>query len=339
MLNGKSILITGGAGFFGRYFIEKVFRDYPNVNRIVVFSRDPAKHEELRMLFPRKQYPQLRFFIGDVRDYERLLSACESIDIIIHAATLASLDASEYNPEECIKTNIGGAENLIKAALACGVKDVVALSSDKSCAPINLYGATQLVSDKLFVAANNMRGKKNIRFSVVRYGSVWGTKGSVAKIFLKKRQLGGRFLPVTDIRMTRFIITVNRVIESVLYTIEHHIGGEIFVPKGTSYRLTDLATVIAPDMELQEVGARPGEKIHEELISEAESFNTIETENYFIIIPSISFTGNRTREDFLRHHGASAVEPGFRFRSNENCMFETQRSLQEKIRQLDNLNL
>lgn len=336
MLNGKSILITGGAGFFGRYFIEQVFRDFPNVKRIVVFSRDASKHEDIRTLFPGKQYPQLRFFIGDVRDYDRLLLACESIDIIIHAATLASLEATEYNPEECIKTNIGGAENVIKAALNCGVKDVVALSSDKACSPISLYGATQLVSDKLFVAANNMRGKKDIRFSVVRYGSVLGMKGSAAYKFFKKKEIGGRYLPITDARMTRFIITMQQVIESVLYAVSHHIGGEIFVPKTTSYSITDLATVIAPEMEQQEMGIRPGEKIHEELISEAESFNTIDAGRHYIIIPSLSFTGNRYRENFLSHYGAVEVPSGFTYRSNENCHMETIESLRDKFKQLVN---
>ncbi len=336
MLNGKSILITGGAGFFGRYFIEQVFRDFPNVKRIVVFSRDASKHEDMRAFFPGKQYPQLRFFIGDVRDYDRLLLACESIDIIIHAATLASLEASEYNPEECIKTNIGGAENVIKAALNCGVKDVVALSSDKACSPISLYGATQLVSDKLFVAANNMKGKKDIRFSVVRYGSVLGMKSSVAYKFFKKKEIGGRYLPITDVRMTRFIITMQQVIESVLYAVSHHIGGEIFVPKTTSYSITDLATVIAPEMEQQEMGIRSGEKIHEELISEAESFNTIDAGKHYIIIPSLSFTGNRYRENFLSHYGAVEVPSGFTYRSNGNCHMETIESLRDKFKQLVN---
>jgi len=333
MLNGKSILITGGSGFFGKSFIEKVFRDYPNVRRIVVFSRDNEKHEELRIQFPKKQYPQLRFFIGDVRDYERLLQACESINIIIHAATLASLDATEYNPEECIKTNIGGAENVIKAALHSGVNDVISLSSDKACAPMSLYGATQLVSDKLFVAANNMIGNKNIRFSVIRYGSVLGMKGSVAYKFLKKKEIGGRYLPITDKKMTRFIITIQQVIESVLYAFSNHLGGEIFIPKSTSYRITDLATVIAPEMEQQEIGIRSGEKIHEELISEAESINTIDIGNQYVIIPSVFFTGNRDRVDYISHYGAHAVTPGFRYSSNENCRLETMDSLREKIKQ------
>lgn len=333
MLNGKSILITGGSGFFGKAFIEKVFRDFPNVGRIVVFSRDNDKHEELRSLFPKKQYPQLRFFIGDVRDYERLLQAFEGINIVIHAATLASLEATEYNPEECIKTNIGGAQNVIKAALNSGVQDVISLSSDKACAPLSLYGATQLVSDKLFVAANNTIGKKNIRFSVVRYGSVLGAKESVVLKFLKKKKIGGRSLPITDKRMTRFIITIQNVIEGVLFAIKNQIGGEIFIPKSASYRVTDLATAIAPELEQHEVGIRPGEKINEELISEAESINTIDADNYYIIIPSVSFTGNRTQEEYISHYGAEPVSDGFTYQSNINNDFETIESLREKIKQ------
>lgn len=333
MLNGKSILITGGSGFFGRFFIEKIFRDYPNVGRIVVFSRDNDKHEELRALFPKKQYPQLRFFIGDVRDYDRLLQACESINIIIHAATLASLEATEYNPEECIKTNIGGAQNVIKAALNTGVKEVIALSSDKACAPVSLYGATQLVSDKLFVAANNTIGKRDIRFSVVRYGSVFGQKDSVIYKFLKRKEISSGYLPITDKRMTRFIITIQQVIESVLFALENHKGGEIFIPKSASYRITDLAHAVSSDTELKEIGVRPGEKIHEELISEAESINTIDTDNHYIIIPSISFTGKRDREEYLIHYGAKPVNTGFIYRSNDNYNFETVETLNDKIKQ------
>ena len=279
MFNNKSILITGGSGLFGRCFVETILRDYPNVKRIVIFSRDIQKHEEIHALYPVKQFSQLRFFIGDVRDRERLTRACEGVDIIIHAATLASLDAAEYNPEECIKTNILGAENVINAALENGVHDVVALSSDKACAPLNLYGATQLVSDKLFVAANNMRGSKDIRFSVVRYGNVLGSKGSVVPVFLKRKELGGRSLPITDKRMTRFIISNPEVVTAVEFALEHHMGGEIFVPKSPSYRITDMATAIAPDMEQQEIGIRPGEKIYEELISRADSMNTLEADD------------------------------------------------------------
>lgn len=332
MFNNKTILITGGSGLFGRCFIESILRDYPSVRRIIIFSRDVMKHDEIQMLYPKRQFPQLRFFIGDVRDKERLMHACEDVDIIIHAASLASIEASEYNPEECIKTNIIGAENVIDAALKSGVHDVIALSSDKACAPLNLYGATQLVSDKLFVAANNMRGSKDIRFSVVRYGNVMGSKGTVIPIFFQRKELGGRSLPITDKRMTRFNISNIEVVTAVEFALKHHLGGEIFVPKMPSYRITDLATAIAPDMEQQEVGMRPGEKIYEELISRADSINTIEMADYYVVLPSITYTGRRDKAHYLEHYNATPVAEGFRYCSNENPVFETVESLRDKIR-------
>lgn len=332
MFNNKTILITGGSGLFGHCFIETVLRDYSGVKRIIVYSRDVQKHEEIQMLYPKRQFPQLRFFIGDVRDKERLIRACEGVDIIIHAATIASIEAAEYNPEECVKTNIIGAENVIDAALMTGVHDVIALSSDKACAPLNLYGATQLVSDKLFVAANNMKGYKNIRFSVVRYGNVMGSKGSVIPLFLQRKKLGGRSLPITDKRMTRFIISNLEVVTAVEFALEHHMGGEIFIPKTPSYRITDLATAIAPNMEQEEVGIRPGEKIYEELVSRADSVNTIELSDYYAILPSMSFTGVREKKDYLEHYNAQSVVDGFRYCSNENPVFETVESLRDKIR-------
>lgn len=332
MFTNKTILITGGSGDFGRCFIEMILRDYPGVKRLIIFSRDVQKQAEIAQLYPENQFPQLRFFLGDVRDCVRLERACEGVDILIHAASIASIQAAEYNPEECIKTNIIGAENVINATLKMGVQDVIALSSDKACAPLNLYGATQLVSDKLFVAANNMKGFKNIRFSVVRYGNVLGSKGSVSQLFLKKKHLGGNSLPITDKRMTRFMISKQQVIAAVLYAIKNHIGGEIFIPKTSSYRITDLATAIAPDMEQQEIGIRPGEKIHEELISFAENFNTIELDDYYVILPSISFTGNRNKSDYLKHYKATEVAGEFHYSSNENSRFETVESLRDKIR-------
>lgn len=331
MFNNKSILITGGSGLFGRCFIETVLRDYPSVKRIIVFSRDVQKHEEIQAFYPKRQFPQLRYFIGDVRDKDRLMLACQGVDIIIHAASLASIEAAEYNPEECVKTNILGAENVINAALEMGVHDVVALSSDKACAPLNLYGATQLVSDKLFVAANNMKGSKDIRFSVVRYGNVLGSKGSVVPLFLKRKELGGRSLPITDKRMTRFIISNPEVVNAVEFAIEHHMGGEIFVPKTPSYRITDMAQAIAPEMEQTEVGIRPGEKIYEELITRADSVNTVEMDDYYVILPSITYT-NCHRDNYLEHYNAQPVADGFRYCSNENPKFDTIDALRQKIR-------
>lgn len=332
MFNNKTILITGGSGRFGRCFIETMLRDYPGIKKIIVFSRDVQKQDEIAALYPDKQYPQLRLFLGDVRDYERLLRACEGVDIIIHAATISSLSASEYNPEECIKTNILGAENVINAALKSGISDVISLSSDKACAPLNLYGATQLVSDKLFVAANNMKGNKNIRFSVVRYGNVLGSNGSVAHVFMKKRHLGGNVLPVTDKRMTRFIISNQQVVNAVQFALEQHLGGEIFVPKTSSYRITDLATAIAPNMEQVEIGIRPGEKIYEELISTAESYNTIDLGDYYAIVPAISFTGFRSKKDYIAHYNAIEVPENFHYSSNENVKFESVESLRNKVK-------
>lgn len=331
MFNNKSVLITGGSGIFGRCFIETIFRDYPGVKRLIIYSRDVQKHEEIRNLYPGRQYPQLRFFIGDVRDRERLLRACEGVDIIIHAATIGSIEASEYNPEECVKTNILGAQNVIDAALRTGVHDVISLSSDKACAPINLYGATQLVSDKLFVAANNVKGSKDLRFSVVRYGNVFGSNGSVIKRFIQRKSLGGLSLPITDMRMTRFIISNPEVVTAVEFALGHHMGGEIFVPKTSSYRITDLATAIAPNMEQHEVGIRSGEKIHEELISRAESINTIEMDDYYAILPSMAFTGQRDMRHYLEHYHARPVSDGFHYCSDENPIFETIESLREKI--------
>ena len=332
MFNNKTVLITGGSGLFGRCFIETMLRDFPGIKKIIVYSRDVQKQDEIAALYPEKQYPQLRLFLGDVRDYERLLRACEGVDIIIHAATISSLSASEYNPEECIKTNIKGAENVINVALKTGVTDVISLSSDKACAPLSLYGATQLVSDKLFVAANNVKGSKNIRFSVVRYGNVLGTKGSVAQVFLKKKQLGGSTLPITDKRMTRFLISSQQVVAAVEFALENHLGGEIFVPKTSSYCITDLATAIAPVMEQQEIGVRPGEKIHEELIASSESLNTIDLNDYYIIVPSMSFTSRRVKSDFMRHYNATAVPEGFHYTSDENTIFETVDSLRDKVK-------
>ena len=225
MLNGKSVLITGGTGSFGKKFVETILKRYPEVKRIVIYSRDELKQFELKQKYPESKYPQLRFFIRDVRDGERLKRACEGIDVIIHAAAIKQVDTAEYNPEECIKTNVHGAQNVINAALQTGVKHVVALSTDKACAPINLYGATKLTSDKLFTAANNISGSKDVRFSVVRYGNVMGSRGSVIPFFIGKRDSGAKELPITDMRMTRFNISLQAGVDLVMYAIGHHLGG------------------------------------------------------------------------------------------------------------------
>lgn len=331
MLNDQSVLITGGTGSFGKKFVETILGRYPSVRRIVVYSRDELKQFELKQKYPHDRYPQLRFFIGDVRDGERLKRACEGIDVIIHAAAIKQVDTAEYNPEECIKTNVHGAQNVINAALQTGVKHVVALSTDKACAPINLYGATKLTSDKLFTAANNISGSKDVRFSVVRYGNVMGSRGSVIPFFIGKRDSGAKELPITDMRMTRFNISLQAGVDLVMYAIGHHLGGEIFVPKIPSYHITDVATAIAPTLPQVEVGIRPGEKLHEEMITVTDALNTVDLGQYYAILPSVSF--KHSREDYLQHHQAVPVPQGFHYSSDQNEEWETVETLRAKIKQ------
>jgi UDP-N-acetylglucosamine 4,6-dehydratase len=284
MLETKSILITGGTGSFGKAFVRTVLHRYPNVKRLVVYSRDELKQSEMSEEFSGSRYRGLRYFIGDIRDEARLRRALAGIDVVIHAAALKQVPAAEYNPFECIKTNVLGAQNLIEACLDSNVERVVSLSTDKAAAPINLYGATKLCSDKLFVAANNIKGSRNIRFSVVRYGNVMGSRGSVIPYFLKMRASG--VLPITDPRMTRFNISLHDGVEMVLWSIENAWGGEVLVPKIPSYRLVDVATAVDPNCEQQIVGVRPGEKIHEEMITASDSFNTVDIGKYYAILPS-----------------------------------------------------
>lgn len=328
MLDGKSVLITGGTGSFGKQFIRTILAEYPGVKRIVIFSRDELKQFELKQKYPASEFPQLRFFIGDVRDRDRLIQACESVDVIIHAAAIKQVDTAEYNPTECLRTNVDGAENVIQAALQCGVKDVVALSTDKACAPINLYGATKLASDKLFTAANNIRGSKDIRFSVVRYGNVMGSRGSVIPFFLSKKPEGE--LPITHEDMTRFNISLQDGVNMVMYALEHHLGGEIFVPKIPSYKILDVAAAVAPDCALKVVGIRPGEKLHEEMITDTDSLNTIDLGRYYAILPSVSFTYSEA--EYLAHHKAQKVPFGFRYNSGTNTEWETIESLRGLIK-------
>ena len=331
MLNGKSVLITGGTGSFGKKFVETILKRYPEVKRIVIYSRDELKQFELKQKYPESKYPQLRFFIGDVRDGERLKRACEGVDVIIHAAAIKQVDTAEYDPEECIKTNIHGAQNVINAALQTGVKHVVALSTDKACAPINLYGATKLTSDKLFTAANNISGSKDIKFSVVRYGNVMGSRGSVIPFFIHKRDNGVKELPITDMRMTRFNISLQAGVDLVMYAIGHHLGGEIFIPKIPSYHIVDVAKAIAPNIPLVEVGIRPGEKLHEEMITVTDALNTIDLGQYYAILPSVSF--KHQREEYLQHHQAVPVPQGFHYSSDQNEEWETVETLRAKIKE------
>lgn len=327
MLNNKTVLITGGTGSFGKKFIETILARYPDVKKIIIYSRDELKQSVIKQKYPAYDYPQLRFFIGDVRDKERITQACEGVDVIIHAAAIKQVDTAEYNPTECIRTNIDGAENVIHAALACGVKDVVALSTDKACAPINLYGATKLASDKLFAAANNIRGSKDIKFSVVRYGNVMGSRGSVIPFFLEKRKDGE--LPITHKEMTRFNISLQAGVDLVMFALGHHLGGEIFIPKIPSYKILDIAEAVAPECTIRDVGIRPGEKLHEEMITDTDSLNTIDLGPYYAILPSVSFT--YTEDEYLTHHKATKVPFGFKYNSGTNTEWETIEGLRQLI--------
>ena len=333
MLNGKTVLITGGTGSFGNKFVETILRDYPDVKKIIIYSRGELKQYNMKQKYPQNKFPMLRYLIGDVRDRERLKMACEGVDVIIHAAAIKQVDTAEYNPRECIKTNVNGAVNVIDAAIACDVKDVVALSTDKACAPINLYGATKLTSDKLFIAANNIKGGRDLRFSVVRYGNVMGSRGSVIPYFIKLREEGAKELPITDKRMTRFNISLQEGVDLVMWTLGHHLGGELFIPKIPSYRITDVATAIAPNLKQVEVGIRPGEKLHEEMITATDSLSTIDVGKYYAILPSIVFD-ERTHEDYLKHHHAKFVPQGFYYASNNNEQWDTVETLREKFRQV-----
>lgn len=327
MLNNKTVLITGGTGSFGKKFIETILAQYPDVKKIIIYSRDELKQSVIKQNYPTYDYPQLRFFIGDVRDKERLTQACEGVDVIIHAAAIKQVDTAEYNPTECIRTNIDGAENVIHAALACNVKDVVALSTDKACAPINLYGATKLASDKLFTAANNIRGSKDIKFSVVRYGNVMGSRGSVIPFFLEKRKEG--VLPITHDKMTRFNISLQAGVDLVMFALDNHLGGEIFIPKIPSYKILDIAEAVAPNCETRSVGIRPGEKLHEEMITDTDSLNTIDLGLYYAILPSVSYT--YSEEEYILHHNAEKVPFGFKYNSGTNDVWETVEGLRQLI--------
>ncbi len=288
-MEGKTILITGGTGSFGKKFVETVLKRF-TPKKIIIFSRDELKQFEMQQdARYQKEGVLMRYFIGDVRDEKRLMRAMEGIDVVVHAAALKQVPAAEYNPFEAVKTNIIGGQNVINACIEKGVKKVIALSTDKAAAPINLYGATKLTSDKLFVAANNFRGTHDIKFSVVRYGNVMGSRGSVIPFFIEKKKSGT--IPITDTRMTRFNITLQEGVDFVLECLDKMWGGELFVPKIPSYKILDLAEAVAPGVKIEEVGIRPGEKIHEEMITESDAVSTIEFEKYFVILPSVQLSG------------------------------------------------
>ena len=326
MLREQSILVTGGTGSFGRAFTRAVLEQHPLIKRLVIYSRDELKQYEMSQQFSDLEYPGLRYFIGDIRDEARLRRALEGIDVVVHAAALKQVPAAEYNPFECIKTNVLGAQNLIEACLDAGVRRVVTLSTDKAAAPINLYGATKLCSDKLFVAANKIKGSRDVRFSVVRYGNVMGSRGSVIPLFLQRK--AGGVLPITDPAMTRFNISLDEGVQMVNWAIENALGGEIFVPKIPSYRITDIAHAIAPECEHRVVGIRPGEKIHEEMITVSDSLNTVDLGRYYAILPSAD---RELRNAYLARPGVNAVPPGFCYTSGSNPDFLTIEQLRDLI--------
>jgi UDP-N-acetylglucosamine 4,6-dehydratase len=326
-LNGRSVLITGGTGSLGTHLTKNILDRWPGIKRLVIFSRDEQKQYQMAQDFPHAKYNAIRYFIGDVRDSDRLKTAMKDIEFVIHAAAMKHVPIAEYNPMECVKTNVLGAENVINACFECGVKNVVALSTDKAAAPINLYGATKLCSDKLFVAANNIRGKHPIKFSVVRYGNVMGSNGSVIPFFIKKKKEGR--LPITDANMTRFNISLQEGVDMVLHAMEHAWGGEIFVPKIPSYRITDVAKAIAPEAAIDITGIRPGEKLHEEMITTSDSFSTYDLGQYYAIIPQVP---TFDLDAFTTHFKAVKVPEGFCYNSGENDVWVSPEEMRELIR-------
>jgi len=330
-MTNKSILITGGTGSLGKALTKKILENNPHT-RIVIYSRDEQKQFVMAQEFPKEKYPKLRFFIGDVRDYDRLKRALNGVDYVIHAAAMKHVHIAEYNPDECIKTNVGGAENLVQACLETNVKRVVALSTDKACAPINLYGATKLTSDKLFIAANNFSGGHDIKFSVVRYGNVMGSNGSVIPFFNKKKDTG--VLPITNPNMTRFNITLLEGVDIVLHALENAWGGELFVPKIPSYKITDVADAIGPSCKKEIVGIRPGEKIHEEMITASDSYNSYDIGKYYVILPTVpSFSLN----EYIKEHKAKKLEEGFSYTSDKNDQWIKTEEIRNLIK--ENLNI
>jgi UDP-N-acetylglucosamine 4,6-dehydratase/5-epimerase len=316
MLNNKTILLTGGTGSFGKAFVETALKKYPKIKKLIVFSRDELKQHEMSKQIDPKKHPSIRFFLGDIRDRERLNRALKKVDIVIHAAALKQVPAAEYNPTEFIKTNVIGAQNLIESAIDNSVQKVIALSTDKAAAPINLYGATKLCSDKLFTAANNYSGKKKNIFSVVRYGNVWASRGSVVPEFIKISKNKNLFVPITDPMMTRFSITLQKGVDMVLWSIKNARGGEIFVPKIPSYKILDLAKSICPKNKIKVIGIRPGEKLHEELITKSDSDLTVDFGNYYAILPNTDLY-----KYYLKNYKVKSIQKNFSYNSQENKEF------------------
>src|SRR6056297_86259 len=328
MFDNSSILITGGTGSLGKALTDHILFTHPEIKKLVIFSRDEQKQYQMAQEYPVEKYPQIRFFIGDIRDVDRIKRALKGIDYVIHAAAMKHVPIAEYNPMECIKTNVLGAENLINACLETEVERVVALSTDKAAAPINLYGATKLTSDKLFIAANNISGWNPIKFSVVRYGNVMGSNGSVIPFFLKKKKDG--VLPITDAKMTRFNISLQGGVEMVMHAMEHAWGGEIFIPKIPSYKIMDVAEAIGPKCDKPIVGIRHGEKVHEEMITTSDSFYTYDLGKYYTILPA---THKWTTADFMKTFSAKKVAANFSYNSGDNNDWETVESLRNLIKE------
>ena len=322
----REILITGGTGSFGKALLKKLVFGKNEFERIVILSRDELKQWELKQLYPKEKFPNLRFLLGDVRDKDRLYRALEGIDIVIHAAALKQVPSAEYDPFEFIKTNIIGAQNLIEACFDKGIKHLVALSTDKAAAPVNLYGATKLCSDKLFIAANNIIGKRNLKFSVVRYGNVMGSRGSVIPFFIKEAK--NKILEVTDSDMTRFNIIMDAAVEMVIWAVNNAMGGEIFVPKIPSYRIMDLVNAIGPSCEIKIIGIRPGEKLHEEMITKSDGESTIDLGKYFAILPSDGSLLNKYQENNIKF---KRLEKDFSYSSNLNEKFLTVEDIRNLI--------
>lgn len=314
--SNKSILITGGTGSLGKALTSFFIKNYSQIRRLIIFSRDEQKHYQMNKKYNPKKYPFIRYYVGDVRDYLRLERALEDVDYVIHTAAMKHVDIAEYNPDECIKTNVMGGYNVINACIKNNVKRVVALSTDKACAPINLYGATKLTSDKLFVAANNFKGKRDIKFSVVRYGNVMGSNGSVIPFFLNKRH--DESLPITDENMTRFNITLEEGVGMVIFALLNSLGGEIFIPKIPSYNILELVKAISPKSKINFIGVRPGEKIHEEMIASSDSLNTYDIGDYYTILPS---SPNFPIQEFISKYSAKKVKYGFNYSSGKNKVF------------------
>jgi UDP-N-acetylglucosamine 4,6-dehydratase (inverting) len=325
-LKNKSILITGGTGSFGQFFVKEILKHHSKIKKIVVFSRDELKQFEMSEKFSLEKYPKLRYFLGDLRDKERISRALVDIDIVVHAAALKQVPKAEYDPFEYIKTNIIGAQNLIEASLDRKVQNVIALSTDKAVSPINLYGATKLCSDKLFLAANNIKGKNKIKFSVVRYGNVMGSRGSVLPFFLKKISQG--FFPVTDVNMTRFSMSIQEAVDMVIWSMINNFGGEIFVPKISSYKIMDLIKAISPKTKIKLVGIRPGEKIDEQLITEAESLKTYDIGKYYVILG----TSEESLEKFYQNKKNKKVSKNFTYTSKNNKDFLSVQDLKKNIK-------